>query len=410
MALTLSTLSACGSGPGLGRGVTLHLVAADYGTDDASSSKKYWDALARNFESANPGITVDVQVIDWDHVDARVASMVEDGHAPDMAQMGSYAAFAARGKLYSADTLFPVSVQADFIPALAQAGEVNRTQYGIPFVFSSRMFFYNEKLFDAAGITRAPESWADVKAAAKKLKENGVPMPFGLPLGPEEPQAEAMVWMLGAQGGYTDATGSYTLDSQQNIDALTWVKDNLVTPGLTGTDPATTNRRDVFKSFLDGKVGMINGHPTLLAEAKAKGIKVKAVPIPGRDGQLNETLGVADWMMAFKQNGHRDEIGKFLTYAYEQKNALSFLDRYGLLPVTTSASRAMRASPRYEDLHTFLDQLPSARFYPVAKLSWGPVQSRLKQTLGKAMHEQPRTILTQMQRFAETEDNVQVAP
>ena len=77
-----------------------------------------------------------------------------------------------------------------------------------------------------AGITKAPETWSDLATDAKLLKDDGVKVPYGLPLGPEEAQAEALMWMLGADGGggYTDSVGNYTFDSAANVTALSWVK------------------------------------------------------------------------------------------------------------------------------------------------------------------------------------------
>lgn len=404
--LAIGTLSGCGGSSPLSHNVTLHVVAADYGDPKTgNSSTKYWDDMARSFEADNPHIKVDVEVVDWDHVDDKVAAMVKAGRAPDIAQIGSYAAYAAKGELYSADDLFPVSMQADFIPSLATAGSVNHVQYGIPWVSSSRMFFYNKKLFHKAGITKAPQTWHDVKEDAVELKAHGVRMPYGLPLGPEEAQAEALMWMLGAQGGYTDTVGSYTFDSAANVQALAWVKKNLVDAKLVGPgDPAATNRRDVFAAFLAGKAGMINGHPTLLAQAKAAGIDVGVVPLPGRTGTSSDTLGVADWMMAFKRKGNLDADGKFLQHVYQEKNSVRFLDEYGLLPVTTTASQAMRTNPKDRDLVQFLNLLPEAVFYPVDKTSWGPVSDQVKKTIGQAVHTDPKQVLTNLQRFAQTAD------
>lgn len=410
-ALALTGVSACGGSSPLSKNVTLHMVAADYGDPKTgNSSSTYWNNLIRAFEANNPHIKVDIDVVDWTHVDDKVAAMVKAGKAPDIAQMGSYAAYAAKNQLYSADDLFTVSEQADFIPSLAQAGSLQRTQYGIPWVSSSRMFFYNKKLFTHAGITKAPETWTELAQDAKLLKEDGVQVPYGLPLGPEEAQAESLMWMLGADGGggYTDSVGSYTFDAAANVSAFTWVKNNLVNAGLVGPkDPATTNRQDIFDDFLAGKAGMINGHPTLLAQAKAKGIQVGVAPLPGQSGVNQNTLGVADWMMAFKQNHHVDADGTFLQYVYNEKNTVKFLDEYGLLPVTTSASQAMRNNPKDKDLWQFLDLLPDAVFYPVDKTSWGPVSDRVKKDIGKAVHEDPKTVLSDLQIYAEGQDNAE---
>lgn len=407
--LAVTTLSACGGSNPLSKNVTLHMVAADYGDPKTgNSSQTYWDDLVSAFEQQNPKIKVDVKVVNWVDVDNDVQKMADEGKAPDIAQIGSYASYAAKDQLYSADDLFTVSEQSDFIPSMVSAGSVDRTQYGIPWVSSSRMFFYNKTLFHHAGITKAPETWDELAHDAKLLKNDGVKIPYGLPLGTEESQAEALMWMLGDSGGFTDAVGNYTFDSGQNVDAFTWLKTHLVDKGLIGpTDPAKTNRQDTFDAFLSGKAGMINGHPTLLAQAKAKHIDVGVAPLPGKLGESTDTLGVADWMMAFKQNGNKDADGKFLQFVYQEKNTVKFLDEYGLLPVTATASQVMLKDPKDRDLVQFLNLLPDAVFYPVDKTSWGPVSKRVKTDMGKALNGDPKSVLSNLQVYAESQDNAQ---
>jgi multiple sugar transport system substrate-binding protein len=406
-ALALTGVSACGGSSPLSKDVTLHLVAADYGDPKTdNSSLGYWNDIVHGFEQQNPHVKVDVQVLSWTDVDDKVAAMVKAGNPPDIAQMGSYAGYAAKGQLYSADQLFKVSEQADFIPTLAQAGTVDHIQYGLPWASSSRMFFYNKDLFRHAGISKAPKTWAQLAADAKLLKSDGVKVPYGLPLGPEEPQAESLMWMLGANGGITDSVGNYTFDSTENVTAMSWVKKNLVDAKLVGPkDPAKTNRQDVFDEFLAGDAGMINGHPTLLAQAKARGVHVGVARLPGESGQDTETLGVADWAMAFKQNGNLDADAKLLQYVYQTKNTVKFLDQYGLLPVTSSASQAMAKETRDTDLTQFADLLPEAVFYPVDKTSWTPVSDRMKKVIGNAVHEDPKTVLSQLQNYAQTQES-----
>jgi multiple sugar transport system substrate-binding protein len=232
-------------------------------------------------------------------------------------------------------------------------------------------------------------------------------VPYGLPLGPEEPQAETLNWMLSGGGGYTDNVGSYTFDSVQNIETFEWLRDELVAKGLTNPQPGTTDRKEVFDAFARGEVGMLNGHPTLMRQADANGVKYGMAPLPGKDGPSDATTGVADWMMAFKQNGHRKEIGTFLDFVYSQENVLKFADQYDLLPVTTSASEAMRADKRNKHLWEFLDQLPTAEFYPVSKLSWGPVVSKLKKTIGASVERNgdPGSVLGALERDAQATEN-----
>ncbi|MFF3654129.1 ABC transporter substrate-binding protein [Streptomyces olivochromogenes] len=401
-----ATLAGCGGSAGSGD-VTLRLVAADYGDSKANSSQKYWDKLVKTYEADHPGTKVEVTVYPWTDVDRKVKEMVARGDAPDMAQIGAYADYADKGELYKAEEVLSIPVQADFVAQLTDAGKMNRVQYGMPFAASTRLLFYNKKLFSAAGLG-APTTWSELAADARVLKARGVKIPYALPLGPEEAQAETMQWLLSGGDGYTDDVGTYSLDSAQNVATLTWLKDDLVGKGLTGpVAPAKLNRADAFAAFARGEVGMLNGHPTLMKMAADKGVKFGMVPMPGVSGKTRAAMGVADWMMAFKKNGHQEQIGTFLDYVYSEKNVLAFSHEYDLLPVTTSASEAMAADSDDADLAPFLDELASSQLYPVGKTSWAAVSADIKKQIGKAVSPDgsPAGILGSLQQTATTMDS-----
>ncbi|GGJ31010.1 extracellular solute-binding protein [Streptomyces brasiliensis] len=387
--------------------VTLRLVAADYGDSAAGSSQKYWDKLVEQYEDTHPDVKVDVSVYSWNDVDSKVKEMVDAGKAPDLAQIGAYADYAAEGKLYEASDLLSIPVQADFLSRLAEAGQVNHVQYGIPFAASTRVLFYNKTLFAEAGIT-PPTTWDQLAADARALKDQGVEYPYALPLGSEEAQAETMQWLLSGGDGYTDTIGTYTIDSAQNVQTFDWLKDDLVTKGLTGpVAPGKLNRADAFAAFANGRVGMVNGHPALMRQAAKNGVKFGMVPMPGRTGEAKAAMGVADWMMAFKENGHAKQIGDFLNFVYDEKNVLAFSHEYGLLPVTGSASDAMSQDSQDKDLHAFLDQLTTAELYPVGKTSWAVVSADIKKTIGQAVAPggSPADVLGRIQATATTADS-----
>ncbi|MFE9678482.1 extracellular solute-binding protein [Streptomyces sp. NPDC006259] len=384
--------------------VTLRLVAADYGDSDANSSEKYWAELVEAYEKDHPGVTVEVTVHSWNDVDREVKKLVDAGRAPDMAQIGAYADYAAEDLLYKAGDVLSIPVQADFVPQLADAGEVRGVQYGMPFASSTRLLFYNKTLFAKAGVT-APTTWEELAKDAEALKADGVKYPYALPLGPEEAQAETMQWLLSGGGGYTETATGYSLDSTANVDTFTWLADELVGKGLTGpVAPGRLNRADAFAAFAAGQVGMLNGHPSLMKTAAQKGVKFGMVPMPGVDGPTKVSMGVADWMTAFKQNGHAEQIKDFLNFVYSEKNVLDFSREYDLLPVTNSASQTMTAAPQDADLKPFLDQLPVSELYPVGRTSWAAVSAEVKKRIGQAVQPggSPAGILGQLQTTATT--------
>ncbi|MFJ8628637.1 extracellular solute-binding protein [Kitasatospora sp. NPDC093550] len=396
-------LSGCGKGSNSGGtsadGVTtIRFVAADYGSNGQNPSQAYWQGVISAFEQQNPKIKVDLQVINWNDIDTQVKTMVQNGRQPDILQTGGYADFAKNGQLYPARDVLSDATLSDLIPAIAHAGEQDGTAYGIPFISSARMFLINNALFKKAGLDPAapPRTWADVTAAATALKKAGVEIPLGVPLGKEEAQGESFIWMLENHGGYQDAKGAYAINSPANVETFTQLK-SWVDAGLTEQSPASVNRTELAKDFASGKVGMLNGIPTQLNDVKAMDVTWTAMP--SKDGATKATLGVADWMMAFKKGGHKDQIKAFLDFAYRKDNTVAFDKEYSLLPVTQSALAALQADPDEKALAPFLAALPTATFYPLSDPTWPAVSAQVKTQIGTAVSD-PGKALDALQQAA----------
>jgi multiple sugar transport system substrate-binding protein len=146
---------------------------------------------------------------------------------------------------------------------------------------------------------------------------------------------------------------------------------------------------------------MLNGHPSLIPMAKEGRIDYGTAPIPGRTGPLKSTLGVADWMMAFKDNGHQAQIRKFLDFAYSKENTLKFDETYNLMPVTEDTLAEMRSNGKHDDLEPFFAQLQDAVFYPLGDTSWDAVSAEIKKNGGTAVDGDPAKVLGDLQKSAE---------
>ena len=393
-------LAACGSSGSSGGGsgsTTLKLVVADYGTGPSNASAKYWDGIVSAFEKAHPDIKVNVTSIAWTNFDQQVQTMIQNKQYPDITEGDYFSNYAQDGLLYPASDV--LSDPGNLLPAFKAQGTYNGTQYGMPFTTSSRTLFYNKKLFTQAGISSAPQTWADVEADAAKIKAQGN-IGFGLPLGAEEAQAESLLWMLGDGGGY-QTDGKYTINSAPNVAAFTFLK-GLVSAGDTEPNPGTVNRTDLWKEFAQGKVGMINGSPALIPIIQSAGVLQSSdwtsVPIAGKTGPLTTTLGVCDNVAAFKPNGHQAQIKEFLDFAYQDKYQLQFDKEYDLLPATTTAAKALSSDPVFGP---FLTALPNSVQYP-SDTAWANVKTKIQQTIGTAVTGDPSSELSQLQQVATT--------
>ena len=395
-------VAACSSGGGSSSGggtssgtTTLKLVVADYGNGPSNASAKYWDGIVTAFEAAHPDIKVNVTSIAWTNFDTEVQTMIQNKQYPDITEGDYFSNYAQDGLLYSASDV--LSDPANLLPAFKNQGTYNGVQYGMPFTTSSRTLFYNKKLFAQAGITSAPQTWADVEADAAKIKKLGK-VGFGLPLGKEEAQAESLLWMLGDGGGYQTA-GKYTIDSAANVTAFTFLK-GLVSAGYTEPNPGTVDRTALWQQFAQGSVGMINGSPALIPIIQSanvlKSTDWTSVPIAGKTGPLTTTLGVCDNVAAFKPNGHQAQIKEFLDFAYQDKYQIALDKEYDLLPATVSATKSLSTDSVFAP---FLTALPNSVQYP-SDTAWADVKAKIQASIGLAVTGSPATELSQLQTAA----------
>ncbi len=386
-----------GSSGGSGGNVTLKLVAADYGTGPSNTSTKYWQGIVNAFHKANPSISVKITVVPWTNFDSQIQTMVQNHNYPDVTEGDYFSAYAQQGLLYPASGV--LSNPGNLLPVFAKQGTYNGTQYGMPFTTSSRTLFYNKKLFAQAGITSPPTTWADIEADAAKIKAKGA-IGFGLPLGPEEAQAESLLWFLGDGGNYQDASGKWTINSPQNVAAFTFLK-GLVAAGDTEPHPGTQNRTPLWEQFAQGKIGMINGSPALIPIIQQAGVLKQSdwssVAIAGKSGPLTDTLGVCDNVAAFRPNGHEAQIKKFLDFVYQDNYQLQFDREYDLLPATTSAANALASDPIFG---SFIKALPHSVQYP-SDTAWAQVKTQIQNTIGTAVTGSPSSVLGNLQSTAE---------
>jgi multiple sugar transport system substrate-binding protein len=377
---------------------TLSLVVADYGTGPADTSQKYWQTIADDFHAANPDITVKVQTINWNDFDTKVQTMVQNRQYPDITEGDYFSNYAQEGLLYKASDVF--TDPDNLMPVFKTLGSYNGTQYGLPFTTSARALFYNKKIFADDGITTPPATWDEVAADAAKIAAKGK-IGFGLPLGPEEAQAETLLWFLGNGGGYQDAAGKWVINSPQNVETLQYMT-TMVKAGDTEPNPGTKNRTDLFEQFGEGQIGMMNGEVALLPIiSKANVLKpedVGTAAIAGKTGAIDKTLGVCDFVAAFKGDGTKQtEIKKFLDFAYQDKYQLAFVNEYLELPGTTSAAVALAKTNA--TLAPFVKALPNAVQYPNDP-SWAQVKTQIQQIIGTAIGPDPKSVLDTIQQTA----------
>jgi multiple sugar transport system substrate-binding protein len=96
--------------------------------------------------------------------------------------------------------------------------------YGVPYTLSLLTLFYNQEHFEAAGLTRPPGTWDELKGYAEALtrgdEQYGWVLNYGSPRGIGGVASYWMVFLQQAGGTMYDADGYPIFDDQPGVDAL----------------------------------------------------------------------------------------------------------------------------------------------------------------------------------------------
>ncbi|UFS94109.1 extracellular solute-binding protein [Nocardia huaxiensis] len=369
-------------------------------SDGPTGTKALWEGIIAGFEKDNPDLKVRLQVESWDSINDVVRTKLQStSTTPDILNIDAYSTFAADGILYPAKDVVSDSVLADIDPGFAKNATIDGTQWALPLFASTRTLFYNTELFERAGVATPPKTWTELTDAAKKIQALGGGVSgYGLPLGSEEAQGETSIWTFGAGGAWTDGT-AVTVDTAANLKGVTAMKA-LADAGVTQPNPGATNRKDVINSFIQGKIGMIEGLPPVLGMISEKnpGLKFATAPSPTESG-APVTLGVADHLMAFKKDGGKQAtIKKFLDYFYSPAVYANFVGSEHFIPITKSGLSTLADD---QVTKIFGPTLPNARFYPSNNPKWGATQGAIRQQIGTVTQGQdPASVLAKIQQAA----------
>ncbi|GAB3723561.1 extracellular solute-binding protein [Nocardiopsis oceani] len=391
----LIPLAACEAGGGGGDN-TITFMAAEYSPE----TQPYWENLIDEFEEANPDHSVELQVVNWNDIDQEIVTRIQTGEQPDILNLNKFAEYALDDLLVPAEDAVSPEILDDFDEGFAEAASYEGTQYALPFIASTRLLFYNEELFDEAGIEEPPADWDELREAAGAIDDlDGDSIGYGLPLGPEEAQAEFLMWIAGNNGTLHDGD-DWQINSPENTETLEFLS-GMVDDGLTQPNPGGTDRTDLFNVFAQGDIGMLNGAVFLpgMIEEQNPDLDYNVAEVPLADaGDPPMTLGVQDFLMAF-DNGNDETVNLFLDFFYQEENYSEFLELEGFLPATEAAVDHMDDDPLMEP---FIESLPTSEFYPTEHPAWTTVDGAVKEEVGTGVQDgDPQEVLDEIQRRAE---------
>lgn len=304
------------------------------------------DQLIKNFEAANPGITVKQVTFPYADYQTRVVAATMAKKGPDVLQLfyGWTDQF-VKGKVLQPldEAAFPkASIEADFFPIVG-AMQRDGQYYGLPTAVRSLALFYNKKLFEEAGVTAPPATLDDMVDAAKKIAKIDAAGNFeveGITLDMAGQDhhwwREVLVRQFGG-APYSDDNKTVTYNTEAGVKALEFYT-GLQTEHKVGLSGFMDEGQAAFRA---GKAGMtIDGTFRLGAFRQITDFDwaVTELPANAEGVRSNYASYFANGIGSGATGEELEAAQKFLAYISSEEAMKVWLDVVGELPARRAAA------------------------------------------------------------------------
>ena len=304
------------------------------------------EQLIENFEKANPDITVKMAHFPYADYRTKVAAAIPAGEGPDVVQLfygwlNDYVDAELIQPL-PADTFPPDKIEAEFFP-MVQAMRRGDQYMALPTAVRSLALFYNQRLFDEAGIESPPATLDEFIETAKKLtKKDGagnitsVGITTGMTAQDHHWFREVLVRQFGGEPYMEDYT-KVNYNDPAGLKAVSFYNDLEQKHGVTKAG-FMDEPQAAFKA---GRAGMhIDGSFRIGALDKVRGLKWGVAELPaGPNGEKSNYSSY--WVNAIttKADAERyDAAVKFMEYITSDEAMQIWLDTVGELPAKPSTA------------------------------------------------------------------------
>lgn len=308
--------------------------SATQASSDGTIELKYWycwtDKIKENNEERvkefndsvgkDKGIHVTAEYQgSYDDLNAKLKTAFTANEEPDVSVMviNSTQAFADGGMIQKVDDLIDASDVSDFWPGLMDNCKVNGDLYGVPYLRSTPVLYYNKSLFEKAGLdpNTVPATWDDMVRASDALKSVGVGG-FGF---------YSYIWMLtalnycngGAPFGDDLSAKTCTFNEAPAVEMAKWLKDGVdnhnfaFAGGSNGSDTLKTNAANQKAAMWVSSTADLTNYLDL---ANQGGYEIGVGFIPKNVQNKVPTGGCNLVMTSRLQDDRRSAAGEFINF------------------------------------------------------------------------------------------------
>jgi len=337
--------------------VALALTACGGGDDDTDSgsatsgSITFWDTsnvkeqpvfkeLVDKFTAEYPDIEVTYTPVPFEGANQKFTTAAQAGSgAPDVfrSDVGWVPQFAQKGFLLDVEGT-PAGEGLDgFLAGPLATGEYDGKQYGVPQVTDAPALLYNKALLAKAGV-EVPKTWADVSAAAPKLKAAGVETLQTV----GDDTYFIQCWLFGDGGSLVDSKAKkITVNDPESVSGMT-TRLNMQNEGTIVKDLSSDAYNNMMKAFKAGTVAMITNGPWSVSEIlegdafKADATNLGVAVMPGGTESGSSPVGGHDYVI-YAGSEATDAAATFVAYMSSVESQAFISSKLPLLPTQKDA-------------------------------------------------------------------------
>ncbi len=326
----------------------------------------YIQELVQEFNSQSKNIKVSMNIVEWDTFYQKVPSAVNTGEGPDVGimhhdQLGTNA---ARGVIIPLDDVANALKlkEADFAPAVWNAGSYNNQRYGISLDIHPLGFYYNKGTMEKAGLdpNNPPQTRDDYEAALEEMKGKGIEGHWMSPF--EFTGALSFMVLLWQFGGdlYNEDTTKATFNSEAGVEALEWMV-SLIEKGYS---PKNVAQDAEFTAFQNGNNAfMWNGIWNINPLNDVDGLDWGVSPMPQIGTEKATWAGSHHFAIMNKRPLDENKVQAskvFINWVSQQSIEYA---KAGQIPARKTV-RESQAFKNLEEQSTLAKQLPYVHFTP----------------------------------------------
>ena len=327
-----------------------------------------YEKILPKFNEQHPNIEVVIRATYESYEDGTNTVLREavSGNLPDVSMQGlnRQQILVEKGIAKSLEPY--ISKEADFEKdgyhkAMLDLGTFNGAVHGLPFSVSLPVGYYNMDVMKKAGVADLPKTWAEVTAACKTMKANGVknPMFWGWNITGNW-FLQALMW---SQDEPTMKDGQFNVKGDAGLVALKTMHSI-----FRECEMKNLEWKEALASFSAGEIGMMFWSTSALgAVERSKGeFELKTGPYPGIDGTpLGLPAGGNSAMLTSGSDDPKvlDAAWKWLKFITSGEGAADVARTTGYMPPNKAANEIILANFYKENPNkqTAVDQLPLLR-------------------------------------------------